>query len=659
MSLLNLIASFDDDALVALASKGLLRRASKTVGDALITQIDEGSADVEVGDHKVSIPRAGPQQATCDCPAPGVCSHILTAMLALRERLNQQGTDSQDALAAHEGEETTPDIETAWPIPTAVEDIAAIGSSVLRKFAGADYSGALVLAGSVEVEDRGSNVAIKFSAPEATVTFVAGQSLNAALYKGPTSRKRLAIAAAAQAIRDRAGVKRDAFAVGNETAPALADDILQATRDAIEAAVPQVFRGSPSLAQERLFDLAISTKVQSAPRLTALLMSLSVQAGWAYNGDIRFDGGQFLGALANAYGLVEALRKSPNEVDLLGAAKRKFAPAESMDLWVLGSTGWTSISGARGLTVFLLNPDTGRFHTATLARGAGMDGTFTPSRAYESPLWGVSSVAELSGKAVTLSQPLLAQDGQLSTSEKTQVSVKGSVSSNDLQSCMSLIREWTALRVHLRGRIENGLKRGAVTVPALIAPTAIKEPLFDDVSQRYSWQIQDQSGAILHLSARPQNMENLKNLHAQFSATSALLIESSVESGELVHRPVSLLQPNGSGIKAVDLYFQASGDRSILSQAKARALRSFLQFQGPKTSRPQTGFAAEVLNHLAETCRHLNPETLSHLAKRAEARQLPLLAQLLERSAEEAAPRGLLAAAYICTEITMAQELGK
>ena len=77
-----LLALFDDASWEALASKGLLRRARKDIEKGLEIAIGEETAEtlkIEVPPFLVSMTANGPASATCSCPSPGICQHILAA----------------------------------------------------------------------------------------------------------------------------------------------------------------------------------------------------------------------------------------------------------------------------------------------------------------------------------------------------------------------------------------------------------------------------------------------------------------------------------------------------------------------------------------------------------------------------------------------------
>src|SRR5215469_8645281 len=82
-----LVAGFDDASWEALASKGLLRRARKDMEKGVCVEVGEQIGEMlqlKVQAFTVSMPASGPAKATCSCPAPGVCQHILIAGLFLQ-----------------------------------------------------------------------------------------------------------------------------------------------------------------------------------------------------------------------------------------------------------------------------------------------------------------------------------------------------------------------------------------------------------------------------------------------------------------------------------------------------------------------------------------------------------------------------------------------
>ena len=81
------LAALDDDALASMANKGLVRRARKDlekVKPIVVGRERDDAVLLEVEGSKVRL-TTPVTKSTCAC-SPGICRHILTAIMILRER---------------------------------------------------------------------------------------------------------------------------------------------------------------------------------------------------------------------------------------------------------------------------------------------------------------------------------------------------------------------------------------------------------------------------------------------------------------------------------------------------------------------------------------------------------------------------------------------
>ncbi|MDE7325912.1 MAG: hypothetical protein K2N63_06520, partial [Lachnospiraceae bacterium] len=80
-----LLADLDDDYLIGMANKGIVKRAYKDMeaGDYKVISAD-GNAQVAVGGETVVL-RQPLGESTCSCPSRTVCRHVVLGILALRE----------------------------------------------------------------------------------------------------------------------------------------------------------------------------------------------------------------------------------------------------------------------------------------------------------------------------------------------------------------------------------------------------------------------------------------------------------------------------------------------------------------------------------------------------------------------------------------------
>lgn len=92
-----LLANLDDDYLVGMANKGIVKRAYKDMeaGDYKVLSVD-GDAQVTVGGETVVV-RQPLAESTCSCPSRTICRHVVLGILALKEFLagEEKGAETQ------------------------------------------------------------------------------------------------------------------------------------------------------------------------------------------------------------------------------------------------------------------------------------------------------------------------------------------------------------------------------------------------------------------------------------------------------------------------------------------------------------------------------------------------------------------------------------
>ncbi len=98
-----LLADVDDDYLIGISNKGILKRAYKDKEEipAVIEGVEE-EASVKVGDETVSI-RFPLGESKCTCPSRSICRHVVQAILVLKENCcNDSGAEIENENGADE-----------------------------------------------------------------------------------------------------------------------------------------------------------------------------------------------------------------------------------------------------------------------------------------------------------------------------------------------------------------------------------------------------------------------------------------------------------------------------------------------------------------------------------------------------------------------------
>ena len=484
-----LVASLDDPALEALASKGLLRRAQKDLDRGVhiaIEREDQGAISVRVEQFEVVIPEAGPAKATCSCPAPAICQHILTAVLFLQRQ-------------------TEP--ATSTPQNTAEQELLSFTADQLETWAGKQtFRAALELASRTPAEasaERG--VTIRFPALNTQCHYPPGAGLDGIIVAGTSKDiKRVAIAAVI-AFQKLKGITWEAPAA----APAVLEEATGAPRsrsEVIDSAL-QLFSELldnglariSSAAQQRLATLSVSALGVNLPRLSLILHGISDECALALARDANSDLGRMLGRMSNAYALCSALRQNPADTrpDLVGWRRTRYDEVGSLDLLGVSAWPWRTASGYAGLTLLFWDTAGKTWHSWTESRPTQRE-RFQPVARYTQPgPWeGADSPRQLARSSFRLMNARRNPDHRLSGSSRSRVLVTGP--SDLAANGPPILTDWTQLSSALQSKDQLGLAEGnPLDGLFVVKPTVWGPRVFDPLTQLFSWPLLDAHSRLL------------------------------------------------------------------------------------------------------------------------------------------------------------------
>src|SRR5215470_10135906 len=259
-----LVASFDDAAWEALASKGLLRRARKDLEKGeRIELLEETPAFVKlaVQSFVVSVPESGPARASCSCPAPGICQHILAAGLYLQS--------SAVDVAEQKARPTDESIRS---------EIALFTPDRLKSLVGAaDYRNGVALFEKNSlppVIEYAETVIIRLLPSGVKVRFVPGGGLEGMIV--PTAQGKRAAVAAFLALRKQLGLEVPPSAAQQSLVeiigtPRSKKEILDSACSVLEDAVTVGLSHVSETLADRLVTLAVSAQGAQLPRVALAL----------------------------------------------------------------------------------------------------------------------------------------------------------------------------------------------------------------------------------------------------------------------------------------------------------------------------------------------------------------------------------------------------
>lgn len=573
---------YDDDALAALASIGLLRRAARDVEAGKVGwDADDGAARgvIEADGQRVQLAPQGPGAARCDCPAPGVCKHILAAALWLRD---DTVAGTQDAIAA------APDVlaEVLALDPAAL--CRAAGLAATRK-AAALYA---TLDGAT-AEVQGEVLVIALPGIEPACRYVAGAGFGGMVSDAPPQARNsthLLALALAWRIHGRTFPWPEGVSPPAVPEPALrlgADErrFLHEARALVFELCAGGWSHLGASAAPRLRALSTSARVDAFPRLAGLLRALAGSAALLVRRDFGADERQALRLAAQIHALVSALERCDADpvalARLRGSVQRSFAPGATLHLLALGACWWQRRSGARGLSVAFWEPRAGAILQAVLARRDRSDPAFHRGAAWsDGALWqGVGAPGTLAGHGLVLAQPRLAADGRLALGGASHATLEPGWRADDERWMHAGVDDWDALRAALA---DGAGLLGAPRDLMLLRPASWEPPQFDEGRQELRWRVRDRHHARLLLRMpytawKGARLEYLQGWCAALDAIAAIVVrvergnDGEAGAGPLLE-PVMLLVERKGRLHPLSLDFDAAPAAPSPSDTPAPAL---------------------------------------------------------------------------------------
>jgi len=572
------LGRYDDEAWIALANRGLLRRARKDLETLEVRVTSEAHEDVEiaVGALTVRIGVAGPGGAVCSCPSAVICQHIITAGLWLASVMPEPADQPGAAPAADRLH----------------DDLMAIDAATLTSYAGLPgYRWAYQMIGDQATPPgvaRDSYLAVTFERPALTVRYLGG-GLDGLVLDQPVShmaRFRVAAVLAWQrahglvlppppAPRTRANGESESSVSRSESRARLRTAVSGLLRDTVAIGVSHL---SPAI-HERLATAATWAQGVEYHRLALLLRRLADQVDLLLARAALADDLILLDEIAVAHALVAALDAASAGTEptaLVGRARTAYDPVRSLDLIGLGGRAWRTGSGYHGLTCVFWSPSRQQFLTWTDARPDSLPG-FEPRARWQQPApWtGLATPAAATGRRLTLTHAQVSADSRISAVESTTAAV-ATLGSDELMSLLPVRTSWRELaptRIHGLSNPADPTSQWTVLCPAQVLPSH-----WDTASQTLRYTLLDDDGEALMLDILWSRLHahaigRLEAMGGNLPAGALVVARVIRRRGRLVGEPLSLVLPRRA-INPIDALHFDDGPEGRPSALVERLLKS-------------------------------------------------------------------------------------
>ncbi|WP_254512444.1 SWIM zinc finger family protein [Anatilimnocola floriformis] len=549
-----IVRTLDDDALAALANKGLLRRAQKDLETSKpeISGCDDTCVRLKFADAAVEVPEL-PSKSRCNCPATGVCRHILSALLYLRDDPQLAALD-----APVQGELFADDVAATATAATLLSPAEVIGVATdeeIQKWAGKPTlkKAQKFLAGSppFEIETEAALV-IRFPTRNLTCRWLASGGLLGMVCSCQAETVCEHVVAAVLVYQASLGkrtiVVEQTLLEESSGAPRTRAEVLASVGAVLHETVANGIARLSAATAQRLVTLAVSAHGVDLPRLERMLAGLAQEMQLVVRRDAQASTAQVLLGLCRLEALRAGLEKNPLPV-LVGQHRSTYYEVGQLNLTGVGAQWWRSKGGYHGVTVYFWDESAKDWASWSESRPIGQTG-FDPIGRFraDGPWAGCGAPSEAARSTVRLTNAYRNLTGRLSGRSATQAIVTGPTPLKTLAEKLPVMKNWNELspRVH---KIYGGGLTGATANQelVLIQPTNWGPANFDSLRQELYRPLLDERGhpLSLWLPFTPE-LRGAVELLEKFTETDGCSIFGAIRmvAGTIVVQPISLLTPD-------------------------------------------------------------------------------------------------------------------
>jgi hypothetical protein len=559
-----LLSAFDDASWEALASKGLLRRARKDIEKGLEIEVVEETNDVlkiKVPPFVVSMPANGPVGASCNCPAPGICQHILAAGLFLQSHSDQVVHEKVFATEGSIRDEIallTPDTLKAW-----------IGAGEYRKAIALLEKNTLPAA-----IEYGETVVIRLMPSATEVRFLPGGGLDGMIL--PKQQGKRAGVAAILELRHSLGFERPSSVTQQSLVeltgtPRTRKEILDSACALLEEAVSVGLSHASETLVSRLVTLAVSAQGAHMPRVSLALKSVSDEVKSILRREARADEARLLLLIARVYALMDAIRGSSDSqsvTTLAGTSRGQYIEVPELELAGVGAYTWQTGSGYVGLTVMFWANQTEEFFSWSYARPE-IQRVDARQRFYgEGPWEGAQSPQQVAASNLKLRHARRTAAGRLSGSTRTTALVLSVIVPEALDFGNRLFTLWGDLQRYVASKQPLGLHEpNPLDQIAVVQPQRFGERRFEPLNQTFYWEVYDAMDQPLTLALpfrdwTKESIKTLEQLSPPRDSHWRFVVRLGYESDGLFVEPISILRPEDRKHPVFQLAFDSLSQSS-------------------------------------------------------------------------------------------------
>lgn len=523
VELKQLLAKTDDDYLIGLCNKGIVKRAYKDLDKETPAVVwAEDGAEVQLSEAvcKITAPLG---ESTCSCPSRTVCRHIITSILRLKQEGGQTGDGGDETIessAAEAVSDSQTQTEPESSGPAVMAELLAIDLAKLKRACGAKRFNRLLIymeSGDIPIPEESS--VITYVLPWEQVTVKLLEPLE---YATCSCHSKELCTHKAQA------VLLYQFQKGNLTLEQMKDqeeqeeqwdlgEIQAAAAEMKEAVLMQMQTGlsrmSPEMA-DSMERMAVISHRAGLADFESRFREISAEYKLYFSRSASFRIQNLTGRLLKLYRMALQLEQTQNQRQiskLAGSFRETYVQLPKLHLMGIGSRYFYSKTGYEGEVYYFLELEKKQWYTWTDARPTFYEGR--KSRYYgntdkaQAP-WGLTcSREQMMDMEIYLTGAKAALGGRLSSSKETKSEIIGTRNKHQNNFHQMIYQDFHKLLEDLFADGKSGSYETSRL--ALVKAVRCESTVFDTISQVFQIKLFDAEERMIPVTVRYTKKEKL------------------------------------------------------------------------------------------------------------------------------------------------------
>lgn len=528
------LAGVDDDYLIGLSNKGIVKRSYKDMETAKAAVVRIGENIVMAVDGETCIIKNPLGESTCTCPSRTICRHVVQSVLVLKEYVMMHDDKKSSCDVSEEAREDNRERgqehqeHVSAPTLSIWEEIKAFPLEVLKKALGSRGFQTFVnqvLSGKKPQIINTSIVTVQLPGQETTVKL-----LSPLEYSSCTCHKKEMCVHKAMAILwcqlDRQYLTQEALQEQQQTVQIYHQEQVKAAAEELKKFLTELLdtglaRTSPDVL-DYLERLAIICHNAALPKLEGDCRNLSAAFAAYLKRMASFRTKAILDMLTRMYSRTCLLLAAQNDSEIAmyaGQFKSEYFPAGTLHLIGIAAEHFEGRSGYEGDTCYFLEENNGRWYTYTNSRPMFYEKRQKGALQKAQAPWGLSiAIEDLATVRLRLEGAKVNDTGRLSASGETKGEIVGErkLLLQEIRHCC--YKDFKELFDKVLMPAKQGWlydsREGAMDNFVFLQPTSLGEAIFEKATQRLSLLLLDEKGneVIIEMAYSKQEASAIRYL---------------------------------------------------------------------------------------------------------------------------------------------------